>query len=220
VKSLERLLLITCILFLSILTILFFKPWLQSQFYIFQYFRRGSVEVAEAIERKHEIRLNFNWITENCCLNISIIKPNEKPINIELNYSRLKIHVPTFSRNVEIIRGSSTDKRFERFRRISIYHNASWIIIDPKPIVNFQVSNEYDRRVHTVQLIIFLIKGRLEAGSTLSYAYSHRVNYLRTYDYAGKIKVNIDGNIAVDLQVKRGEVLRLTIICEVWNTNT
>ena len=184
------------------------------------YIREEAVEIAETIECRSSTRITINYMKEKISIILSVIKPNEEPIFIQINYDTLKVKVPIYAKEVEVIRGSSPIKKFEEFRRVSVYHNGSWIIVDPKPIVKYKVVSEYDRKCHLIEVPIFRIEGKLEVGSVLSYAYSRNVNYLRVYDYPGIAEIKFDDQLALQVEVQPKEIFRLIIIFEVWRTYT
>ena len=184
------------------------------------YIREEAVEIAETIECRSSTRITINYMKEKISIILSVIKPNEEPIFIQINYDTLKVKVPIYAKEVEVIRGSPLIKKFEEFRRVSVYHNGSWIIVDPKPIVKYRVVSEYGRKCHLIEVTIFRIEGKLEVGSVLSYAYCRSVSYLRVYDYPGLVEVKFDGQSALQIMVQPKEILRLTIIFEVWKAST
>jgi len=143
-------------------------------------------------------------------------KPNEEPLAINLNYERLKVYVPIHAREVEVIRGSPPDKHFEFFRRVSVYHIDSIIVVDPKPVVKHYIVNEYSRTSHIVEITLFRISGILEPGCTLSFANSSRVVFLRCYDYPGTVSVTINNQEVLSFNVDPSNVLRVIVVYETW----
>jgi len=216
-RTAEKVALFASIVAIIVLVLMLLKPWTYGSRYTFEYLRGRAVEVAEAIEQRHPVRLIEDWSIERMSLTLAITKPKEEPLILSLEYDKLKIKVPVYAKEVEVIKGSPPEKRFEHFRRISVYHEGSWIIVDPKPVVKCYVVEEYGRIVHIVEVMLFAIKGRLEPGVTLSYANSSKVVYLRSYDYAGILSVTIDGEMVAKLQVKPQDLLKLIIVYEHWN---
>ena len=219
-RTVEKVALFASIVAVIVLVLMLLRPWIYGSQYTFEYLRGRAVEVAEAIEQRHPVRLVEDWSTEHVSLTLAIIKPKEEPLILSLEYDRLRIKVPVYAKEIEVIRGSPPDKGFERFRRVSVYHEGSWVIVDPKPTVNYYVVMEYGRMVHVVEITLFVIKGEdlvLEPGVTLSYANSTRTIYLRSYDYEGIASVTIDGEVVVRLQVRPQDLLKLMIVYECWN---
>ncbi|RLF21216.1 MAG: hypothetical protein DRN15_11540 [Thermoprotei archaeon] len=142
------------------------------------------------------------------------MKPKEEPLILSFEYDRLKIRVPVYTGEVEVIKGSPPDKHFEHFRRVSVYHEGSWIIVDPKPIVSYYVVEEYSRMVHVVEVTLFVISGKLEPGITLAYANSTKTIYLRSCDYAGTASIAINNEVIAYLQVKPQDLLKLIVVYE------
>jgi len=146
------------------LAIMIISPWSKHQQFTFNYIREKAIELAEVLEHKQIARFSIDWSSEDVYLTISIVKPNEEPIMITLNYTQLIVKIPIYTKEITVIRGSPYDKKFEEFRRVSVYHNGSWIIVDPKPIVKCRVVSEYGRKYHLIEVVIFRIEGRLEVG--------------------------------------------------------
>ncbi|RLF05684.1 MAG: hypothetical protein DRJ60_05300 [Thermoprotei archaeon] len=217
-RTVEKVALFASIVAVIVLVLMLLRPWIYGSQYTFEYLRGRAVEVAEAIEQRHPVRLVEDWSTEHVSLTLAIIKPKEEPLILSLEYDRLRIKVPVYAKEIEVIRGSPPDKGFERFRRVSVYHEGSWVIVDPKPTVNYYVVMEYGRMVHVVEITLFIIKGKLEPGVTLSYANSTKVVYLRSYDYAGIASITIDGEVVARIHVKPQDLLKLVIVCECWST--
>ena len=136
--------------------------------------------------------------------------------SLSLCYKRLKVYVPIHAKEVEVIRDSPPDKHFEFFRRVSVYHIGSLIVVDPKPIVKHYIVNEYGRTSHIVEITLFRISGILEPGCILSFANSSRVVFLRCYDYPGTVSVTIDNQEVLSFNVDPSNVLRVIIVYEVW----
>jgi len=215
-KTIEKILLFATTLALICLVIILFKPWSHNVYYTFQYIRGRALELAEIIERKQSARLVESWSLEDVNLMLVVSKPNEEPLTINLSYERLKVYAPIHAREVEVIRGSPPDKHFEFFRRVSVYHAGSFIVVDPKPVVRHYIVNEYGRTSHIVEITLFRIDGVLEPGCVLSFANSSRVVFLRCYDYPGTVSVTINGQDVLTFNVDPSNVLRVIIVYEVW----
>jgi len=216
-RTTEKVVLFASIVAIIVLVLMLLKPWTYGSQYTLEYLRGKAVEVAEAIEQRHSVRLIADWSVESVSLTLAITKPREEPLILSLEYDRLRIKVPVYAKEVEVIKGSPPDKHFEHFRRASVYHEGSWVIVDPKPTVNYYVVEEYGRIAHVVEVTLFVIKGKLEPGVALSYANSSKIVYLRSYDYAGIVSVTIDGEVVVRLQVRPQNLLKLMIVYECWN---
>jgi len=219
-RTVEKVVLFASIIAVIVLVLMFLKPWAYGSQYTFEYLRGRAIEVAEAIEQKHPVRLIKDWSTEHVSLTLAITKPKEEPLILSLEYDKLRIKAPIYAKEVKVIKGSPPDRRFERFRRVSVYHEGSWIIIDPKPIVNYQVVTEYSRQVYVVEITLFVITGKLEPGVVLAYANSSKIIYLRSYDYAGIALITIDGRIVLRLEIQPLDLLKLIIVRESWSISS
>ncbi|RLF08200.1 MAG: hypothetical protein DRJ60_00885, partial [Thermoprotei archaeon] len=153
-RTIEKVVLLASAMAVIALTLILTKPWTYSSRYTFEYLRDRAIEIAEAIEQRYSVGLIESWAIEHVDLTLATTKPKEEPLILSLEYNRLKVKVPMHAKEVEVIKGSLPDKHFERFRRASVYHEGSWVIVDPKPTVNYYVVEEYGRIAHVVEVTL------------------------------------------------------------------
>lgn len=194
-------------------SLMLFAPWLRVAGYRLDYLRQAAVEIAYAIESKSSVRLVENFYAQNRSIVVEVVKPRETPVRIQTAYSivitALPVHVE------EVVRGRP-EASFSRFREACVYMNGTHLIVEPKPLVRYHRGVEYGRRVHIVEVTLFIVSGELSKGSVLTFNSSYSYVYVRTYDYRGTASVTVSGEDAVSFTVRGGEVLKIFITYERW----
>jgi len=64
---------------------------------------------------------------------IEALLPNEEPLRVDVEYSKIQLRVPMSSDGV--LRGK--DVAFALERVVTVYHEGKNIIVDPKPVANY-----------------------------------------------------------------------------------
>ncbi|RLE89903.1 MAG: hypothetical protein DRN04_15785 [Thermoprotei archaeon] len=192
------------------------RPWETPVAYRVEYLRKKAVEVAEAIDSGTPVRLTEDWSLLNRSLLLEITRPNEKSIEIRLNYSVLVIPSPQYLRIT--VKGRPGREFTVGYRETFVYFNGSLLVVDPKPVIQYTKTVEYGRTVHVVKVVLLKVGGSLWPGCTLRYVNSSTYTAVRTYDYTGTSVVTVGGQEALGFRVEAKEVLKLIIVEERWES--
>ncbi|RLE92261.1 MAG: hypothetical protein DRN04_10835, partial [Thermoprotei archaeon] len=181
--TVTKIMLVAGVIALAATLIIVFKPWNYSRWMEYNYIKAHAVEIAEAIELGKPIKLKTPAYINNTTIEIKITLPNEKPLTIKLNYS--KIILKTNIQTQAIIRGRNTT--WANKPLTCVYQVGSKIIIDPKPIVNYTVGKEYNQTIYIVTVTLFKIPYTSIRENTIIYfSKIEKQEYMRTYSYSEK----------------------------------
>mgnify|MGYP000601385725 CR=1 FL=1 len=146
--TVTKIMLVAGVIALAATLIIVFKPWNYSRWMEYNYIKAHAVEIAEAIELGKPIKLKTPAYINNTTIEIKITLPNEKPLTIKLNYS--KIILKTNIQTQAIIRGRNTT--WANKPLTCVYQVGSKIIIDPKPIVCLLYTSPSPRDLSTSRM--------------------------------------------------------------------
>ena len=217
-KAVEKAVLLTAVVLAIALAVMLLKPFSLGEEYWLKYCRERGKELAEAIEARSLIRLSEDLFVKQARVIIEVVKPFEERLAIRIVYSKLLLKAPHSP--LSLVRGSSLEKPFEYTRRVSVYHNGPFVIVDPKPIVHYSLLREYGRRVHLVLVVVFRVFGEPVKGMVLEFANSTLSIHYRAYDYSGVAEVLVNGAKAYSLNIGEEDIVRLVIAREVWGVRS
>ena len=143
---------------------------------------------------------------------VEVVKPNEENLVMRAGYNRLMLKVPYLP--CASLKDLHPDKQFEYSRRVSVYHNGSFVIVDPKPVIAYSLAEECGRRAHVVEITLFQVVGEPSKGMVLEYANSTLSIHHRAYDYSSVAEVLINGAKAYPLNIGERNIVRLVIVRE------
>jgi len=189
-----------------------YGPFSWSRGYGLDYLRSAAVEVAEAIDAGRSVRLPVGFVSGRKGVVVVVAKPGEENVTVRVWYNVLCVPAEA---PAGVVRGRP-DAAFVRFREAAVYFNGSWLVVDPKPLVEYYRKLEYGRTVHVVRITVFHVRGELERGSVLSLNGTSSRVYVRGYDYSGFVEVWVSGREALRIRVARDDVLELLVVSEEW----